>query len=232
MSKNKFKEFYVELSSGVAWAMVFSLVAITVSIIALAKCAPSSQLHADYIGAIVGILAILVTVLVGWQVYTLLEIKAVLKRVRRAENNLSKTENRLLKKLYKENANLSMIQAFSLTRGLENNLNENHILEVRLLYTSCAETLKKQLLAKEVAYIHSCLQFMEMGVLFADRLNVWEQLFDDTTTTVLNNTYNDIIPLSSPMTQEQKSRLLHIHDSRIYQQLHNTLQPIQNNERG
>lgn len=222
----------MELSSGVAWAMVFSLVAITVSIIALAKCAPSSQLHADYIGAIVGILAILVTVLVGWQVYTLLEIKAVLKRVRRAENNLSKTENRLLKKLYKENANLSMIQAFSLTRGLENNLNENHILEVRLLYTSCAETLKKQLLAKEVAYIHSCLQFMEMGVLFADRLNVWEQLFDDTTTTVLNNTYNDIIPLSSPMTQEQKSRLLHIHDSRIYQQLHNTLQPIQNNERG
>lgn len=220
----KFKAFYTELSSGIAWSLLCSFAAIVISIIALAKCAPSSQLHADYIGAIVGMLALLVTVLVGWQVYALIEIKAVLRRMRKAENELSKAENRLLKKIYKENANLSMMQAFSLIRGLENNLNENHILEVRLLYTSCAETLKKQLLANEVAYIHTCLQFMEMGVLFADRLNAWERLFDDTTAAMLNNTFDEIIPLSAPMTQEQKSRLLHIHDSRTSMRLHNTIQ--------
>lgn len=220
----RFKVFYTELSSGIAWSLLCSFAAIVISIIALAKCAPSSQLHADYIGVIVGMLALLVTVLVGWQVYALIEIKAVLRRMRKAENELSKAENRLLKKIYKENANLSMMQAFSLIRGLENNLNENHILEVRLLYTSCAETLKKQLLANEVAYIHTCLQFMEMGVLFADRLNVWERLFDDTTATMLNNTFDEIIPLSAPMTQEQKSRLLHIHDSRTSMRLHDTIQ--------
>lgn len=220
----RFKVFYTELSSGIAWSLLCSFAAIVISIIALAKCAPSSQLHADYIGVIVGMLALLVTVLVGWQVYALIEIKAVLSRMRKAENELSKAENRLLKKIYKENANLSMMQAFSLIRGLENNLNENHILEVRLLYTSCAETLKKQLLANEVAYIHTCLQFMEMGVLFADRLNVWERLFDDTTATMLNNTFDEIIPLSAPMTQEQKSRLLHIHDSRTSMRLHDTIQ--------
>lgn len=220
----RFKFFYTELSSGIAWSLLCSFAAIVISIIALAKCAPSSQLHADYIGVIVGMLALLVTVLVGWQVYALIEIKAVLRRMRKAENELSKAENRLLKKIYKENANLSMMQAFSLIRGLENNLNENHILEVRLLYTSCAETLKKQLLANEVAYIHTCLQFMEMGVLFADRLNVWERLFDDTTATMLNNTFDEIIPLSAPMTQEQKSRLLHIHDSRMSMRLHDTIQ--------
>lgn len=176
-------------------------------------------------GFIVASLAVLVTVLVGWQVFTLVEIRGVLRRVEVAEGNLSKVEQRITEQIHKENADASMVHIFSLIRNLENNLNENHILEVRLIYGLSAETLKKQLFIKDIRYVSNCLQIMEIGVLFADRLNVWAQLFDEATTAVLNKTYNEIIPLTAPMTQEQKSRLLHIHDSRTSRQLHDTLRP-------
>ena len=222
---NKFKNYYTELSSGITWSLFCSFAAIIMSIIALAKCAPSSQLHADYIGAVVGMLALLVTVLVGWQIYTLIEIKAVLRRVRVTENRLSKTEHRIIKRIHKENADVSMAHVFSLIRDLGDNLNESQMLEVRLIYGLSAETLKKQLIVGEMTHIQNCLQVMEIGILFADRLNVWNRLFDETTMAVLNKTYDEIIPLTTFLTLEQKSRLLHIHDSRISQRLHEALRP-------
>lgn len=223
--KSKFKTYYAELSNGIAWSIIASFAAIIMSIIALAKCAPSSTLNADYIGVIIGILAVLVTVLVGWQVFTLIEIKSVLRRVRATENRLSKTEQRIIKKIHKENADVSMVHVFSLIRDLGDNLNESQMPEVRLIYGLSAETLKKQLIVGKMTHIQNCLQVMEIGILFADRLNVWNRLFDETTMAVLNKTYDEIIPLTTSLTQEQKSRLLHIHESRISQRLHEALRP-------
>lgn len=63
---------FIDLSNGVAWAIIFSLVAIVMSICALAHKYPreygEGKLGFDYLGIIVGILALLVTFLVAWQI--------------------------------------------------------------------------------------------------------------------------------------------------------------------
>src|SRR5574344_831127 len=57
-------------------AMVISIIAIGISIIALCKCCPrNGNLSFDYMGVIVGILSLLVTVLIGWQIFYALKIQ-------------------------------------------------------------------------------------------------------------------------------------------------------------
>lgn len=225
---NKFKTYYTELSSGIAWSLFCSFAAIIMSIIALAKCAPSSNLHADYIGVIVGILAVLVTVLVGWQVFTLIEIKSVLRRVDRAERNLKKSESRITtqiyRQIYKESANTSMLHVFSFMSNIDVS-DRGRFVEIRLAYGVSAQTLLYQLLSNEKTYIDKCLQIMILGVQFTSQHNLWDDFFDATTTEVLNNAFIKILPISAGLSQEQKNTLLHIHDSRTSRQLHDTLRP-------
>lgn len=227
-NKNKFKVYYTELSSGIAWCLFCSFAAIIMSIIALAKCAPSSNLHADYIGVIVGILAILVTVLVGWQVFTLIEIKSVLRRVDRAERNLKKSENRIKTQIYndiyKEAANTSMLHVITLLRDIDIT-NRQNLVEIRLAYGVSAQSLQYQLLANRNEYIDQCLQIMTLGLQYADAHNNWGELFDNTTTAVLNNLFTKILLITGNWAQNQKDTLIHIHESRISQRLHEALRP-------
>lgn len=60
---------WVDLSNGVAWSIIFSLAAIIMGVIALSTSYPRTDLSLDYMGVIVGILTLLVTALIGWQVY-------------------------------------------------------------------------------------------------------------------------------------------------------------------
>ena len=52
-----------------------SLFAIIVSVIALACVIPNRNLKFDYMGVIVAVLAILVTILIGWQVLQIIDLK-------------------------------------------------------------------------------------------------------------------------------------------------------------
>lgn len=78
---------WVDLSNGVAWAIIFSLAAIIMSICALAHKCPriygKGNLGFDYLGVIVGILALLVTFLVAWQIWQTMASKEELRRVER-----------------------------------------------------------------------------------------------------------------------------------------------------
>lgn len=66
-------------------SITISMVAIIISMIALAIVAPSDlsdgSLDFDYIGAIIGVLSILVTILIGYQIYTVINVKESLKEV-------------------------------------------------------------------------------------------------------------------------------------------------------
>ena len=108
--KNKFGDYYTELSSGIAWSMFCSFAAIIMAIIALAKCAPSSQLHADYIGVIVGILALLVTVLVGWQIYNAIRMQEAVRKFDRLQRNFTKANEALRAQ---DERNIILIDAFA-----------------------------------------------------------------------------------------------------------------------
>ncbi len=66
----------------IAWiALGLSVVAAITSVIAISIAAyRSPNLGFDYQGVIVGILSLLVTILIGWQIYNALEIKKEIKK--------------------------------------------------------------------------------------------------------------------------------------------------------
>lgn len=69
-----------EMHSGIAWAIIFALAAIIMGVIALATVCPRTDLGFDYTGMIVGILSLLVTALIGWQIWKSVALEKAIKR--------------------------------------------------------------------------------------------------------------------------------------------------------
>lgn len=61
------------------WSILISLIALVVSIISLCNVYPR-ELGLDYLGLIVGILALITAILLGWNIYTIIDIKENYKR--------------------------------------------------------------------------------------------------------------------------------------------------------
>lgn len=80
-----------DLQGGVAWAIVFAIVALVASIIALAKTNPRI-LDIDYLGIIVSILALMVTTLIGWQVFNAIEMRSVIREFDKLKSKVSAAE--------------------------------------------------------------------------------------------------------------------------------------------
>lgn len=59
-----------------------SIVALGIAIVAMAKVAPAKDLDFDYYGAIIGVLSFLVTLLMGYQIYTVINVKKDMDEVR------------------------------------------------------------------------------------------------------------------------------------------------------
>lgn len=85
-----------------SWSAYLSVIAIICSIIAICIALPSNRdvFGLDYIGVLVGILSLLVTVLIGWQIWSVISIdKKIAKEVDNAKSalmeNIEKTRENL-----------------------------------------------------------------------------------------------------------------------------------------
>ena len=62
-------------------AGLLSTLAMIISLVALCRCAPRcSDLGFDYVGVIVGILSLLVTILLGWNIWTIIDSKETIRK--------------------------------------------------------------------------------------------------------------------------------------------------------
>ncbi|MCI9284362.1 MAG: hypothetical protein HFJ91_00810 [Muribaculaceae bacterium] len=97
---------WVDLSNGVTWAIIFSLAAIIMSICALAHECPreygEGKLGFDYLGVIVGILALLVTLLVAWNIFSTIRATSQIDRIERQFRHLEKTIGRTIDRKIKD----------------------------------------------------------------------------------------------------------------------------------
>lgn len=62
--------------------------ALCLALFAIAKVAPTQDLDFDYYGAIIGVLSFLVTLLMGYQIYTVINVKEELKEVRKTKTQI------------------------------------------------------------------------------------------------------------------------------------------------
>lgn len=73
--------------------LILSAISIMVSVAALCRTYPhTSDLGMDYQGVIVGMLALLVTILIGWQIYTEINVKEELKDIKDLRREINKQE--------------------------------------------------------------------------------------------------------------------------------------------
>ena len=76
-----------------AITVILSAISIMVSVAALCRTYPhTSDLGMDYQGVIVGMLALLVTILIGWQIYTAINVKEELKDIKDLRREINKQE--------------------------------------------------------------------------------------------------------------------------------------------
>lgn len=79
-----------------------SIVAIVIAIVAMARVAPIEGLDFDYYGAIIGVLSFLVTLLMGYQIYTVINVRKDLDAVRRFKEEIDKKLQEKADELSKE----------------------------------------------------------------------------------------------------------------------------------
>lgn len=73
--------------------LILSAISIMVSVAALCRTYPhTSDLGMDYQGVIVEMLALLVTILIGWQIYTAINVKEELKDIKDLRREINKQE--------------------------------------------------------------------------------------------------------------------------------------------
>ena len=79
-----------------------SIAAIGIAIVAMARVAPCEILDFDYYGAIIGVLSFLVTLLIGYQIYTVINVKKELDEVRQIRNDIDANIHNKTQELSKE----------------------------------------------------------------------------------------------------------------------------------
>lgn len=88
-----------ELSTKHKWiiaiAILLSVVAITLSIVSICKTYPTQNQGLDYWGLILGVLALLITILVGWQIFSIINFQSAQKEIQDAKTSFQKAEEEI-----------------------------------------------------------------------------------------------------------------------------------------
>lgn len=140
-----------------------SIVALGIAILAMAKVAPVKELDFDYYGAIIGVLSFLVTLLMGYQIYTVINVKKELEDVRRLKEEIdTKLQEKadVLSKEYKE----ELANAAPLIMAIASK--ERDIVESEVF--KAYRVSKKGQLAKELAGRTLLVMLLELSKLEGD----------------------------------------------------------------
>ncbi len=82
-------------------ALIFSLLSSVVSVTSLIKSHPRTELDFDYLGALVGLLSLVTAIIIGFQIYNVMEfnntIKSLRRDMRRQMDEISSKEESIIK---------------------------------------------------------------------------------------------------------------------------------------
>ncbi len=157
------------------WAFWLSIVAILVStaVVILWAC---DALHYSvvtldtFIGVVVALLAIIVTIILGWQIYNAIDIRQRMKKIDELEKNLQDQQKQLV------DASYSMHHLIGVTWGNEAYLRGDYILSFRRLIdalNNTMHTIKCQNANTIIDYMKECCGKMQ------DHSNIQKKWFEE-----------------------------------------------------
>lgn len=114
----------------------FLSISVIASVIAICRTHPRVELEFDYIGLIVGILALLVTMLIGWQIYNALNLDRKVSDIKKEYDGLKDKSEALARqqeniKVYNE-ASMEFIQGMTMV----SNHNSTNLAQAYSLFAS------------------------------------------------------------------------------------------------
>ena len=88
------------------WAILISIVALLLCLFVLAlwvfEVIPHSVITPDsFIGACVSLLAVIVTIVIGWQIFNIVEVKSIIKEYAQKQVEVDKLQNQLQNEIHK-----------------------------------------------------------------------------------------------------------------------------------
>ena len=165
---------YVDMKGKINWALWFSVVAVILSIIAIAVAVyRSPELGFDYQGVLVGVLSLLVTVLVGLNIYTLVDF-------RRKENVIDEKVALIAQSLSNINkselaSSAAMENAIAFIYYSLMGLNDPSDLDFRYIYHNIL-SLEKLSLLGDIKTCNSVVKMMLETIVHPERISVSKKI--------------------------------------------------------
>ena len=176
------------------WSNCLSIAAIICSVVAICVSLPSEpEIGIDYIGVIVGILSLLVTMLIGWQIYNVITID---KRIEDKVNEVTDSFEKDIKKIK----------------------DENEISLKKALYKAEYLELKIQLTEHYPEGVTKCLKTMTQYAIDINNPTYFNEIAKYTIhskeeicrITIINNNNNRILLLNNDLIEISQSLLNHL----------------------
>lgn len=212
-----------EIHSGIAWAIIFALAAIIMGVIALATVCPRTDLSFDYMGVIVGILSLLVTALIGWQIFNLIKIDRLKNSLEMAEQGIAEVKKDAQKDLYLHTALMMAIHSKNSLNGFDLNKASKDYPSVSFAYSMAVAALRYSLEADTPRIAEGCIRTMAICIRIASIFNAWDEIFTKETSELAEKSYYPIMACLTLLTLEQVNNLEQIHYCRKHKQAHPSL---------
>lgn len=183
---------YADIEAKSCISIILSIVALVVSLLLMFPCLPrilsNNEIQFDYIGAIVGILALLVTILIGWNIYQLVDVKGIRKDFEAYKEDVKSDINRHL--LLEENA---LVVEYSKARDWNKvlTIRSNMAHRLRQLLENGSDTDISDFVSSVTQMINKDLkgnEYMQYGAQLAGFMTLFQQLskYDKRITEIYN----------------------------------------------
>lgn len=134
-------------------SVLLSLIAIVVSGIAIACVLPDKDLCFDYQGVYVGVLSLLVTLLIGWNIYTVVDFKREIEDIKKETETKLKNQKDILDSSIKNTYNTGLKKVGNELSEMKSRTDKGEALLQANIATSLAASLNKPNVESEYLFI-------------------------------------------------------------------------------
>lgn len=207
------------------WIAVSVVISISTLLYALFTIHPiinssdgKTQVTSDHYVAILGVL---VTTLVGWQIFSLIRIEDIRREYRNIERKSKKAEEKLHNRVSELNADLVMFTATTTMTNYKDT--KEGCKSLGMCYYLLAQAIVNYMLAGKTKVASPCINLMEVCVYYTHKHDAWDITFDDKNTKIIEEHYLALSSVLKYLTQDERKRIEQMRMSRANKKIQDEL---------
>lgn len=196
-------------------SLFLSILSIIFSIVSLCN-SNSRNLEIDYIGIVGGVLGATVTVLIGWQIYSLVKLDSIKENYDKIESKFLELKQNLDSNSRILNAESTMLHGAHYITWYNIGSDESAL---GTAYFMLTHALRNYALERKGDFVGKCLGLMRDCVCITHKNNVWDKAFSDEVDRLAEQDFKVIFKLIGYFTPEQAVLFHQIRQSRLNKKL-------------